>query len=378
MLQTPQEIAESEVVSFEDLKGLGGGEGPCVTVAVAIANPAQIRPIIHNVLDDIKKSMKEHEIRVYTDLVEPIRTLAAGIEERGEWSKNLILFRSPNVFRYFSLRELKKQFVTVEDRFQIRPLLGLLSRSQRFYLLSLSQKHVRLFQCTYHSAEELGWRGLAAENMDAWMNTRQPDHVLDGRASSGPSVGSMKGVLFGTSTDGEKEGEYMAHYFRHVDQALEKLLLDRTIPLVLAGVETEIAIYRKVNRYPRLMERAVLGAPDSIPLRDLREAAVEIVTQVPSPELRQALDQLERYSGTGRVSVAIEETLKAAWEGRVAHLIVQEDAERRGIVDDGRDRSEEDLLNRAALETASRGGHVFALPAAEMPANADAVAVLRF
>ena len=362
MVLTQQDIAESELVSFEDLKALAGGGSPCITIAVAIPNPMQIRPIIHNALDDVKKGLKEKEIRTHTELVEPIQTLAASIEERGEWSKNLVLFRSPNIFRYFSLRELEKQFVVVEDRFQIRPLLSLLSRHQRFYLLSLSQKHVRLFYCTYHSAEELGWRGLAAQSLEAWMSTNQPDHMSDSRESA----------------DGERHGEYMAHFFKQVDKALEHILLDKTIPLILAGVELEIAIYRRLNTHPHLMEHAVLGSPEGIPPSELRERAVAIVTQVQSPALRQALDEFERYGGTSRVSVTIEEILKAAWEGRVSHLIVQEDAERRGTVDDGTHRDEEDLLNRAALETALRGGHVFALPVAEMPAQADAVAVLRF
>jgi len=365
MLPTQQKIAESELVSFDDLRGLAKGGSPCITIAVAIPNPMQIRPSIHNALDEVDKGLKEKGIRMNPDLVAPIQELVASIEERGEWSKNLVAFRSPDLFRYFSLRELEKQFVTVEERFQIRPLLPLLSRHQRFYLLSLSQKHVRVFYCTYHRMEELEWRGLAAQSLEAW-------------ASGGSSLGSMKGVLFGVSSDGETHGEYIAHYFKHLDKALEHILLDKTLPLILAGVETEIAIYHRINTYPQLAEQPVLGSPDGIPTLELRERAVAIVTQLQSPELRRALEEFERYRGTTRVSGRIEEILKAAWEGRVSHLIVQERAERRGIVDDGTHRSEEDLLNRAALETASRGGHVFALPAAEMPVKADTVAVLRF
>ena len=66
-----------------------------------------------------------------------------------------MLYRSLETFRYIPMRELSKEFVTVGNHFQIRRLLGLLSREQRFYLLALSQKHVRLFDCTAQGAEEL-------------------------------------------------------------------------------------------------------------------------------------------------------------------------------------------------------------------------------
>ena len=35
-------------------------------------------------------------------------------------------------------------------------------------------------------------------------------------------------------------------------------------PLVLAGVEYELAIYRRVNSYPRTLEQPVHGSPDGM------------------------------------------------------------------------------------------------------------------
>jgi len=81
-------------------------------------------------------------------LAEPIHELAASVETEGDWGIGMLLYRSPETFRYVLMRELSKEFVTVGNRFQIRPLLGLLSHEQRCYLLALSQKHVRLFDCT--------------------------------------------------------------------------------------------------------------------------------------------------------------------------------------------------------------------------------------
>src|SRR5580704_11922114 len=98
--------------------------------------------------------------------------------------------------------------------------------------------------------------------MRLWMNMRVPDHVLDHRSSAGPSVGSMKGVLFGTSSDRDREDEYLSHFFKEVDKGMHTILRNDTAPLVLMGVENEVAIYRRVSTYPRLLEKAIHGSAD--------------------------------------------------------------------------------------------------------------------
>jgi hypothetical protein len=50
---------------------------------------------------------------------------------------------------------------------------------------------------------------------------------------------------------------------------------------VLAGVEYELAIYRRVNTYNRTLEKAVNGSPDRMTDQTLHEQAVEVVMQSP-------------------------------------------------------------------------------------------------
>ena len=99
-------------------------------------------------------------------------------------------------------------------------------------------------------------------SLDLWLNNRIPDHVLDNRSSAGRGDGSMKGVLFGTNSDREKHGEYLAHFFKEIDKGVHAVVNNKTVPLVLAAVESEIAIYRRVNIYPNLMPHAVHGSTE--------------------------------------------------------------------------------------------------------------------
>jgi hypothetical protein len=250
-----------------------------------------------------------------------------------------------------------------------------MSRDQQFYLLTLSRKHVRLFLCTWRTAKEIPIGALAPQSLEVWLNSRMPDHLLDNRASAGPSVGAMNGVMFGTSSDSDRHDEYLAHFFKKVDKGLHKVLSVQNFPLLLAGVESEIAIYRQINTYPHLLEPAVHGSPDGLPNRDLHSRAVEAVKRTFSARLGTVLLDFKEVHDAKRVSFSIPEILKQAKEGRVADLLIREDAEYPGASDGDQN---EDLLNLAAVQTLSHRGQAFELKASEMPHETDVAALLRF
>src|SRR5258708_38264972 len=195
-------LAGTQLVTFEDLKTLAGAEHPCITAVVTIPNPTQIRTRMNHTVHEIEKRLTEIDLAAQArdELVEPVRAFATSIEMGRDLAVSIILFRSPGMFRYFSKRQPAGESVKIGDRFQIRPLLSIPSREQQFYMLALSQKHVRLFRCTQRSLQSISLRGHTPSNFHAWMNTRQPNHTLDNRSAAGHSTGSMKGVKFGSST----------------------------------------------------------------------------------------------------------------------------------------------------------------------------------
>ena len=76
-----------------------------------------------------------------------------------------------------------------------------------------------------------------------------------------------------------------------------RILQGQTAPLILAGVEEEVALYRHVNSYPRLVEQAVLGSPDAFEPNELHDRAMEIAREIQPPLLQKALDQVKEVSG---------------------------------------------------------------------------------
>ena len=382
---TAQQITANEIVTFDDLKQLARTGGPCITIVVPIPTPLELSPRMKNAARVVERSLTERGLDsgAVQSLLEPVRELAEAVETARIWSNALILFRSPELFRYFLLHRREPEMQTVEERFQVRPLLAAVTREQRFALLGLNQQHIRILECTQHRAGRAGLRGLVPTNLKDWLQMRPPDHVLDNRSTGGPSIGSMKGVVFGTSSDREREDKYLAHFFKAVDEGVNKLLPERTERLLLAGVEEEVALYRRVSVYPRIFKNAVEGSPDGVSDAELHRRAMDAVMGEPSEALEKSLSHFEKHRDDVRVVSDVRAVIKAAWEGRVSDLFVSERAEFRGawnpetLEADPTD-PREDLLNAAALQTLLQGGEAFSLEEKEMPDGRDAIAVLRF
>ncbi len=382
---TAQDITAHDVVTFGDVKLLAGAHRPCITVVANIPTPFELAIRLKKAAQTVAKKLKDEraEFPTVESLCQPIEELEHNVKAAGIWSNALIAFRSPDVFRYFLLHRRLPEAETVEERFQVRPLCSVLAREQQFHLLCLSRGNIRLLRCTQHRTEEEKL-GEAPGNMDEWLNMRQPDHVLENRATGGPSLGSMKGVTFGTSTDREREDKYLAHFFKAVDRGMNSLLRGGTAPLLLAGIVDDVAIYRRVSTYPRLLERAVYGSPDGSPDQELHSRAMRVMMQSHSESLEKALAEFERHrDDTSRCLSDAHQVIKAAWEGRVADLFFSEGAEIRGLwneetFDLDTRNPREDLLNAAALQTLLHGGRAFELDSTEMPAAREVVAVLRF
>jgi hypothetical protein len=248
-----RDMLESGALAAEELRKLVTATPPCVTLLLPLPEPLEIHIRLKNAIRRAEHGLKERNVDpdAIEELVRPLQALAQSVETEGRWGEGLVALRSPAVFRHFWARNIRAELVTVADHFPVRPLLSLFSSARTFYVLTLSQKSVRLFRGSGASFERMNLPDTVPTNLNTWLNTRQPDHDLNNRSFGGPSTGSMKGVRFGTSTDREGKHQSLLHFFKEIDKGIHTLLKDAA-PLVLEGVEYEIALYRKVKPYVKV------------------------------------------------------------------------------------------------------------------------------
>jgi hypothetical protein len=218
------------------------------------------------------------------------------------------------------------------------------------------------------------------------MQTEKPDHVLDNRVSAGQSAGSQ-GVTFGTSTDREDKDEYLLHFYKDVSRGISELLRGHErIPLVVCGVEKELALYERVDTWEKTCKEGVRGAPNSLKGGEMHARALQALKTMDEAEIQEILAQHDRQRGDV-ATAGVNDIVKAAYDGRVMHLIVAQNAQAMGNFDEASHRArthseprpgDEDLINAAALRTTVNAGRVHVLPQARVPGNRPMAAVMRY
>lgn len=380
---------ELQTARPDDLKTLmTQGADPCVSLfmpAHRAGPPIQQDPIrLKNLLREAERRLLERGLRArdVTALLEPARAV---IEQSSFWrqqGEGLAIFLSHGLTRAYRLPVTVEERVVVNDRFHVKPLVRLLSGDGRFYVLALTLQGVRLFEGTRQTLATVDVPDAPAGVEEA-LGYDTPERQLQAR--TGPITG--EGAIVHGHTRGQEDlKKDIQLYFHRVDAAVAPVLRDGRAPLVLAGVDYLIPLYRNANRYAHLHDAAITGNPDALGRDELHRHAWSLV----EPVFRRAEDDAEaRYrelAGTGRTSEDLAATLAAARDGRVETLFVSQ-AEVWGRFDpeSGEVRvherpqpGDDDLLDMAATQTLVARGAVYPKAPDAVPGGGAVAAVLRY
>jgi hypothetical protein len=379
--------------TMEDLKRLMGVEKDvCISMympadpAAATTDEQRIR--FKNLLRRAEKTVRERA---------PKNKHLAGMIEKGRrlldndyfWryqSDGLAVFIAPDVFLFYRLPIAFDEVFSASNRFAVKPLMPMFMADARFYILALSQAEVRLFACTPHSVVEIDLvdvpNGIAESLQYDSKHYQLQFHT-------GTAGGNRRPAMFhghGVGTDEKKDD--ILRYFRDVNQGLAAILSDKQTPLVLAGVDYLLPIFRAATSYHWVLEEAVIGNPDGLRAEELHQMALPLVRPVLEQSQKDDERRYREMAGKGYTATGVQAVVPAAVYGRVEALFVALDERRPGAFDKKSNRvtianeddpAAEDLLDLAAVETIINGGRVYATKRERMPeAHAAVAAILRY
>jgi hypothetical protein len=376
----PVHELSAERLVWNDLQPLCASPSPCITIALpAYHQGAQTLPYATQLKQALRTVQQELFKQTFLDdaerLIEPLRKLIA-TPEMNRSGRDMVIFRSPSLLLRFDL-PAPIQFRSVVGRyFHVAPFLHQLSADREFYILELNQKHIRLLRYLDGACADVPLPSSLPDSVEQDGAFDAPDHTLRNRSSAGSSNGSMSAVSFGTGSEREKSSERLHHFFKSVDDGLAVFLKGK--PLLLSGARHEVAIYRRAATNAGLLDSDLEKDLHSLAPDEVARLALNSLQHHLRREAHHQLQQLRELAGSGRSSTGVRPVLKAASEGRVAKLILAEEAEFAATREALESDSQEDLLNAAAVLTIRNGGQVFTLPAEAMGAEAPVAAILRY
>jgi len=398
------------MISRTELETLAQQRGDvCVSLfmpTVRLGQEIQQNPIrLKNLLDKAETQLRDEGLETpeIDSLLQPARQLTEVEIFWQQQSDGLAIFLAPDVSRVLRLPLDFESLVVATDHFHLKPLFPLLINDGQFYILALSQTDVRLFEGSHYSVDEIEVEDLPAsvyelldyEEMERHVQfhsrTRTPSGKPPGTtpAPEAASAADRPAAFHGQSVAEEDEKQDIRKYFQHVDDALKPFLEDNRRPLVLAGVDFLLPLYREVNSYPHLAEDEIEGSPKTWDAERLHEEAWEIVKTIfaeEKAEVKQRYKEL-KANAPSRTAQDVAEVVPAAYFERIDTLFVEKNAHRWGTFDpetndviehDEQQPGDEDLLDLATIHTFLNSGRLFMLSADEMPEQVPVAAIFRY
>ncbi|MDD2603747.1 MAG: hypothetical protein RBR20_05645 [Desulfobacterales bacterium] len=310
------------------------------------------------------------------------------LQDGGFWkrrSNGLAVFLSDEGLRAFRLPVPFEETLVVSDRYHVKPLLPLLTRNNRFFILALSQNQIRLLEATDHTAFEVELEGLPLSLAESVPDIAS-DRSLQFHTGTPPGAGQRAAMFFGHDISKENKDKLL-RWFRMIDRKIREVMGDAKAPLVLAGVDALFPLYREASTYAPLLDEGLPGNPESLKPEDLHSQAWPLVAPVFEKSQEEAGARYRQLFGTGQTTNEVKEAVLAAHHGRVETLFVAVGVQVWGRYDPRHQHcdihplptpGDEDLLDLTAIQTLLRGGIVYAVPPDQVPDQQPLAAVFRF
>lgn len=287
-------------------------------------------------------------------------------------ASSLAVFANKDKILTFRLPNSLSEYVSVSDRFHLKPLLRALSTPQAAFILALAQGGVRLVEIT----RELPAFTVPVPNLPA----SAADAVKKASILGRPPAGRLQGDT------GRKT--HMLKYVRMIDAALRPILAGQNIPLILAATSPLDSIFRSINSYCSILDEQIEGNPEKLSDAELDLAARPIIDNLHAREVEAFVELFGTRRVQGRASSDIAEVARAATFGAVHSLLVDIDASIPGSLDEesgaveyleSSDPEVYGVLDEIARRVLENGGEVTGVRADELPEGSKYLAaILRY
>ncbi len=340
-----------------------------------------------NLMTALEESLlREYDAGQAKALLEPFRTLT---DDTGFWSHTwdgLAIFGAADFFQVFKLQQSVPSLAISALSFHLKPLLRAQQYGDRYQILSLNRRDIKLFEGSRNQLDEVDLASNVPGTIDEALGSELTEPHETVASYGGTGLGSAMRHSHGSKRDEVEVDE--ERYFRAVDRAIfEHYSRSSGMPLMLAALPEYHALFHRVSHNPHLMKEGIEIDPTSLSLDQLRERAWSVVEPEFDARLRKRIDEYEHAKANGLGLDVLAKVASAAAQSRVGSLMVAADKRVPGKIaaDTGEltlskleNPEVDDILDDLAELVLQRGGEVVVIPEDNMPSTTGAAATLRF
>ncbi|MDY7024216.1 MAG: hypothetical protein SWJ54_23175, partial [Cyanobacteriota bacterium] len=250
------------------------------------------------------------------------------------------------------------------------------------------QNQVQLFQASQYQISEVPLKDMPLSLEEA-LKYDDPEEQLQMHTGNPSPAQGQSLVYHGQGVGTTDNKDQIRRFLQKLDRGLHDILVDEQAPLVLAGVEFIMAMYREVTHYPNVLEEGITGNPENTSPKELHEQAWKIVHPCFQASQSKAETEYKELMGNQpeKVSHDLEEVIKAAHNQRIDSLFVTLDEQIWGkfnsqtqeiTLQRENQSGNEDLLDFAVIHTYLNGGAVYTGDPETLPERTLISAILRY
>jgi len=367
-------------------------EGVCISLILPIQQETDKRDEnrirLKNLLREAREELAKLDYRRpdIDQLLAPAEAMVKGGRFPDTDNPGMAIYLAEDFAWAYQLPYMPDETVGVGSQFQVKQLMPLRSQ-EAFYVFVLSQKGVRLLRATQYMVERMDLEDMP-QSLDEALRWDDPERELQWHSKTAPADGGRSAMFYGHGVGTkEKHKENLLRYFQMLDQGIQKHLANEDAPLVLAGVDYLLPIYREANTYGRLIEEAIEGSHEQLSDREIRQQAWKLVAPYSEEEREAAVSLYHQKASKELASADLTKVVPAAHQGRVDTLFVAMNEQRWGKYDPETGQlklhsqsqpGDIDLLNLATIHTALNDGDIYAVRREDVPESESVAAILRY
>lgn len=324
-------------------------------------------------------------------------------DDTGFWNHTadgLAVFSASDLFRVARLQRSMPELAVVASSFHVKPLLRIVQSTDRFQVLCINRRDIRLFEGNRDALDEvelapgvprtaMAVPGDELPEPSSQAHSRGTGPAASGAGSNrGPGGAKTGGMRHGHGSKGDVIDQQAERFFRAVDRAVvEHHSQPSGLPLVLAALPEYHVPFHSVSHNAQLLARGIASNPDALSIDELRTRAWQVMERAYLERLAGLAERFGTAHGAQLGDDRLPQVVEAAAAGRVMMLLLDAQRQVPGRLDATTGRAQADVLARPDVDdmlddlaelVLRKGGEVVVVPAERMPTTTGLAAIYRY
>ncbi len=281
-----------------------------------------------------------------------------------------------------------KEQVYFLNRFYLKPLMPLLATNGQYYILTLSQNKIKLYQATRNEIDKLTLPSSIPTSLEEIIDPNDLDQHIQFHTRTSGKTGHRSAIYHGQAGASEENlKKQIDQFLSKVEKGISRLLNQETSPLVIIGVDYLTSSYSKKNTYKHLLDQTITGNFDHLTKDKIHKLAWKAIRPHFKNQEKQALEKYHQQTSAHKTTTILGDILQSAYSGRIDTLFITRDTNVWGdynlktgqlTMHSQQQPDSVELYDRAAIHTLINGGTVYGLKPKEMIKDSPIAAILRY